>query len=214
MGQIQSITNEQKIILDEIKNSNFLRSNFYYTGGTALSSVYLHHRYSNDLDFFSQNKFENQAIFTIMEEFSRKHDFTFQSRFVEVVYIFNLKFKNKTNLKVDFSYYPYPRLEKSLHVDNLEVDSIFDISVNKLLTVSQRTNVKDFVDLFYLLEKFTIWDLIEGVRVKFKMEIEPFLLASDFLKVEDFDFLPKMIKPLSLKDLKLFFRSNAKKINN
>lgn len=29
---------------------------FYLTGGTALSRFYLHHRYSDDLDFFIHNK--------------------------------------------------------------------------------------------------------------------------------------------------------------
>ncbi len=212
MGKIQFITKEQQIILDEVKQSKYLQSNFYFTGGTALSSSYLYHRYSDDLDLFSQKTIENQTIFTLMWVWSKKHNFTFQSRFVEIVYNFNLTFENKMNIKVDFAYYPYKRLQKGTVSDGLEIDSLLDIAVNKLLLISQRTDAKDFVDLYFLLQKFSVWDLMEGVKVKFNVETEPFLLGADFLKIEDFEYLPKMIKTLNLTDLKLFFRNKAKEI--
>lgn len=212
MGKIPLITNEQKVIFDEVSQNDFLRSHFYFTGGTALSSFYLQHRYSDDLDFFSQDKFDNQAIFTLIKEWGDKHSFSFKGRLVEVTYIFMLSFKNEAKIKVDFAYYPFKRLEKGLKIDNLEVDSLLDIAVNKLLTASQRTEVKDFVDLYFLLQKFSVWDLMEGVRIKFRTELEPFLLGSDFLKIEDFDYLPRMIKPLTIEELKSFFRQKAKEL--
>ena len=63
------------------------------------------------------------------------------------------------------------------------------------------------------MTKFTIWDLLEGVRIKFNVKIDPFILGSDLLKVEGFDFLPEMIKPLTLDQLKSFFRKKAKEIS-
>lgn len=212
MGKVHIFTKEQEIILDEIRQSDFFRPRFYFTGGTALSAYYLHHRYSEDLDFFSEEQLDNQVLFTLMEEWGRRHAFTFQSRFAEVVYVFDLTFTNKARLKVDFAYYPYKRIKQETNRDGFKVDSLTDIAVNKFLTISQRVDVKDFVDLYFLLDHFTIWDLMEGLRVKFRMKTEPFLVASDFLKVEDFVFLPKMIKPLRLAQLKRFFRQRAKEI--
>lgn len=212
MGKIKLTTKEQDLILGEIKQNDFLRSHFYFTGGTALSSVYLKHRYSDDLDFFSREQFENQTVFIIVEEWSRKHNFIFQSRFVDVVYIFNLIFKKQSTLKLDFAYYPAKQLEKYTVIDGINVDSLLDIAVNKLLTISQRNEVKDFVDLYFLLEKFSVWDLMEGMRVKFNVEIDPLLLATDFMKIEQFDFLPKMIKPLDLEGLKSFYKQKARDI--
>ena len=212
MGKIQFFTKEQQIIFDQIAQNDFLRSHFYFTGGTALSSFYLHHRESDDLDFFSVSRFDNQTIFTLMQEWGSKYHFFSTSREIEVTYVFNLEFNNKTSLKVDFGYYPYARLEKGSLAGNIEIDSLFDIAVNKLLTVSQRNEVKDFVDLYFLLQKFTVWDLRDGVTVKFKTQLEPFLLASDFLKAEDFEYLPKMTVPLKLSDLKVFFRQKAKEL--
>jgi predicted nucleotidyltransferase component of viral defense system len=198
--------------LDELVNNNYFKSQFYFTGGTALSHYYLQHRYSEDLDFFSENKFENLIILSLVEELRKKYHFNFQSRFAEVVYRFNLIFKNGTSLKVDFGYYPYKRVEKGMKYKGLAIDSLLDISINKLMTVNQRTDIKDFVDLYYLLDKFTIWDLIEGIRVKFHQENEPLLIAYDLLKIEDFVALPKMIKPLTLPELKSFFKLQAVKL--
>ena len=42
-------------VLNVVKNSN---APFYLTGGTALSRAYYNHRYSDDLDFYSQYSFE------------------------------------------------------------------------------------------------------------------------------------------------------------
>lgn len=212
MGKIQILTQEQKNIISAVVKSDYLQSQFYFTGGTALSAVYFQHRYSEDLDFFSIQEFDNQIILTLMEDWKRKYKFTFTSEFREVVYMFNLTFQNDEILKVDFGKYPYKQIEKGRVYEGISVDSLLDIAVNKLLTITQRTNVKDFVDLYFLLQDFTVWDLMEGVRVKFNMKLEPFIVATDFLKVEDFDYLPKMIKPLSLEELQVYFRKRAKEM--
>lgn len=212
MGKVSILTKEQDIILAEVKKSEFLSTNFYFTGGTALSAFYLQHRYSEDLDFFSEKNIDTETIFTFFQDLSRQHSFTFTSEFQQVVYIFLLKFNNTATLKVDFGYYPYKQIEKPNELNGIKTDSLIDIAVNKLLTITQRDTAKDFVDLYFLLEKFTVWELIEGVRIKFRMQLEPFILASDFLKVEDFDYLPRMIRKLSLDELKSFFRQKAKEI--
>lgn len=212
MGKVSILTKKQNIILDEVKKSEFLSTNFYFTGGTALSAFYLQHRYSEDLDFFSEKKIDTETIFTFFQDLSKQHSFTFTSESHQVVYIFLLKFNNTETLKVDFGYYPYKQIEKPNELNGIKTDSLTDIAVNKLLTISQRNDVKDFVDLYFLLDKFSLWDLIEGVRIKFRMQLEPFIVASDFLKVEDFDYLPRMVKKLSLDELKSFFRQKAKEI--
>lgn len=212
MGQISILTDKQKQILSEFAQNDFLKNNFYFTGGTVLSEYYLKHRHSDDLDFFSEEKFETQVIFTLMEEWSRKLKFSFQSNFAEITYIFNLTFPDKEELKVDFSFYPYKRLKSGKKEEGINIDSLLDIATNKLLVVTQRTEVKDFVDLYFLLKTFTVSDLMAGVKKKFNVELDPFVVASDFLKIEDFDYLPKMIESLKRDDLVEFYRDLSKKI--
>ncbi len=213
MGKIQILTPEQKSILAGVRENKLLRKNFYFTGGTALAHFYLQHRLSEDLDFFSQQELDTEYLLAQMQNWSKKYGFTMESRFNEVVYSFNLTFSNNAKFKVDFGYYPYKLLEKGPDEEGLIIDSFKDISVNKFFTISQRTSVKDFVDLYFLLQKeFTVWDLIYGKEAKFKMETDILLLAEDFLKIEEFEALPRMTRPLDLDQLKKFFREKAKEI--
>ncbi len=214
MGKVAIVTSEQKDLLDEFRKDSFLASNFYFTGGTALSLYYLQHRESVDLDFFSETPFKLEDVVIKIDSWKKSLKLSSVSYLTVVnTHIFNLIFPHKHKVKVDFNYYPYKRLEKQNVTHGIMVDSKLDIAVNKLLTVQQRTAVKDFVDLYFLLQDFTLWDLMEGVRVKFKIEMDPFVIGSDFLKVEGFDYLPKMITPLTLEELKSFFRQKAKELS-
>ncbi len=210
MGEIEIITREQQLLLDAFRKDSGFTSQFYFSGGTALSLHYLHHRVSVDLDFFSGEKFSPQSILAKVNSWREEYKFEIDYAPLEDMQVFNLNFPNNNSVKVDFVYYPYSRIEKGEKINSIDVDSITDIAVNKLLLTQQRTEVKDFVDLYFLLEKFTVWDLMEGVKKKFKVTIDPLIVASDFLKVELFDYLPQMILPLSLKDLQTFFRQKAK----
>lgn len=214
MGKVAIITSEQKALLDKFRKDSFLLSNFYFTGGTALSLYYLQHRESVDLDFFSEQPFRLEDVVMKIDSWKKSLKLSAVDYVTMVnTHVFNLIFPHKRKVKVDFNFYPYKRLERQNVIDEIMVDSKIDIATNKLLTVQQRTAVKDFVDLYFLLQDFTIWDLIEGVRVKFKIEMDPFVIGSDFLKVEGFEYLPKMIVPLTLDELKSFFRQKAKELS-
>lgn len=209
MEEMSILTQTQKIIFNQVIQIPYIVNNFYFTGGTALSQFYLHHRYSQDLDFFSEKKFDFDLIFQEITLMAKKINFNFTRQKKEVVDIYILKF-NKEILKIDFGLYPYKRVEKGMKFKKLTIDSLIDIAINKLISINQRTSEKDFVDLYFLLQKFTIWDLIEGAKVKFKMEIEPWILASDLeYSLKDLQNLPKMIKPLTLHQLKQFFHQMA-----
>lgn len=120
--------------------------------------------------------------------------------------------KSGEKLKVDFGYYPYSRVRKGQIIESVGVDSLFDIAINKLSTIMQRSEAKDFVDLYFLLKEFTIWDLMAGVGVKFRIKADPYLIGINLLKAETFDSLPKMLVPLDLKVLKDFYKDLAKKL--
>ena len=213
MGQNSILNEKQKLTLEAFGIGKKLPPIFYFTGGTALSEYYLKHRESIDLDFFTKSDFDPQMVLEAVNLWSNKLEFTIQSNFVDPTYIYLLKFKDGEELKIDFAKYPYPQLNQSENHGGIMVDSFYDISVNKFLTINQRTEVKDFVDLYYILEKFNFWQLRDGVMAKFNVEIDPFLMATDYMKVEIFQNLPKMFKHLDLKTLKEFFVEKARKLS-
>ena len=206
------LTPKQKLIFQELALDDFFTSKFYLTGGTALSAFYLHHRESEDLDFFSEKPFLQESVTSRLSLLGKKHDFTMTIRQIENVTIYVLTFHDGDILKIDFVDYPHKRLFESLTVDNFQIDAMNDIAVNKLLTIMQRTTSKDFVDLYFLLHVYSEWDLITGLEKKFNVETDQFLLASDFSKVDKLETLPLMLKPLSLSHLQTFFREKAKEL--
>lgn len=199
----------QKQIFDKVSKDPVLSKQFYLTGGTALSAFYLHHRESEDLDFFSESDFEDTKIEELIKNLSISFKTPYRFTKKGEVRIFEFVKSDKLLIKIDFNYYPYKRVEKGKKHQEIEIDSLRDIAINKLLTVNQRGDVKDFVDLYFLLKDFTIWDIIYGVQAKFRREQDIVLISSDFAKVEEFDFLPKMLVPLKLSDLKEFFKQKA-----
>lgn len=212
MGEVR-LNKLQQVIFNEFSKNKSLHERFYFTGGSALSVFYLGHRVSEDMDFFSEEDFDNELVFAFVKDVAQK--LGLEERFTqkEKTRIFELVRKNKNIIKIDFAHYPFKRLREGKEIQGVKVDSLLDIAVNKVLLVNQRTDVKDFVDLYFLKDEFTVWDLMAGVRKKFGFELDPILVAADFLKVEEFDFLPKMLVPLKIADLQAYFKKKAKEIS-
>ena len=107
--------------------------------------------------------------------------------------------------------YEFKQINKSkLTREGFKIDSLQDIAINKLLCVSQRTTTKDFVDLYYVLRDYTIWDLRRGVEVKFGLELDPLYIGSLLMKIDEVETLPLMYKKLTLEELKTFFHNLAR----
>ena len=201
----------QQFFFTEFAKEQKLKDRFYFGGGTALNVFYLQHRYSDDLDFFAKKEFDQSLIIKFLNQFVKKNNISLKMTKKETVLWFELE-KDKQKLKVDFLDFPYKRIEKGMVYQGVEIDSEKDIGANKILIINLENNPKDYVDLYFLLKKFTIWDLIYAVEAKFKIQPDLIGLGKDFLEAEKLEFLPKMIKPLSLDELKKFYRELAGKV--
>lgn len=209
MGEL-IFTPIQKSVFDAFAKNEGLRRQFYFTGGTALSVFYLQHRYSEDMDFFSLKPFNDEEVLAFINHLSQQLGLSYIVNKQTLVTTFQFSKEGELLLKIDFGHYPYPLVDKGKIVNDVQIDSLRDIATNKLLTIILRQNAKDFVDLYFLLQKdFSVWDLIYGLEAKFRMETDILYLASDFLKSQKFEVLPKMIKPLELGELKDFFKKQA-----
>ncbi len=184
---------------------------FYLTGGTALAACYLNHRRSEDIDLFSIKPLDEQRVAAVISQrigpIAKKIDYVrIHDRLG-----YTIIFPSNQKLKVDVVSYPYEQLEHSEKTfQGLRIDSIADIGVNKLMTISQRTASKDYVDLYYILKKYTMWDLRHGVEHKFKMDIEPLFASSLYTNVNQLTTMPIMKKKLTLEVLKKFFLKEAR----
>ena len=71
--------------------------------------------------------------------------------------------------KVDFSlfYYPYKLIGKTERYKGIEIASIEDVAAMKVGALVQRGKRRDFIDLFYLLQKFSLKEILKFTLKKF-----------------------------------------------
>jgi len=200
--------------LDIIRETSFLKDNFYLTGGTALAGFYLGHRYSEDLDFFSEQEIDLLNLNTALKKIKRQMSVK-KSEF-EQSYNRNLFFLHfgKKMLKTEFTFFPFPRINKTNIINGLQVDSLEDIAVNKLFTIYQRVAARDYIDLYCIMKekKLKMPELIKQAKSKFDWHIDPIQLGSQFLKSGDARDLPRMVEKIAEKDWRRFFVEEAKKL--
>lgn len=210
---------EQEILKDwQKKATEFVAStkelnDFYLTGGTALAAFYLQHRISDDLDFFSYSEFDPIFIHKISSELKNVLVAS-QMRFSRLYDRFQFFYQlNDEETKIEFSKYPFRQLNPVNTINGLRVDSEEDIASNKLMTILDRFDPKDFVDLYFLLQKYKLQEIKNKAEKKFNLKIQALLLGSELSKVRRIEVLPKMLKPLTIEELKDFFSEQIKKLS-
>lgn len=208
------LTERQIAVLEAVGKDRFLTRNFYLTGGTALASFYLKHRYSEDLDFFSEHEFDVSALNVFFKQITKSLGITkidFQQSYNRN--LFFLSFGDEI-LKTEFTYFPFPRIKKSNKEYGIEIDSLLDIAVNKLFTIYQRTQARDYIDLYCICQgkRFSINELVKQAKIKFDWHIDPIQLGTQFIKATEAKDYPCMIKSISNEIWQNFFIKEAKKL--
>jgi predicted nucleotidyltransferase component of viral defense system len=204
------LTPGQRLLLDRLGDSE-LADDFYFTGGTALAAHYLHHRTSLDLDFFSRRSFDPKRIVRLLTEVAED---PLVPRRVQDRYEFTVPVAGE-RLRVEFVHYDFDRLSVTgLRHGRLQVDSLRDLFANKLSAIVERTEGKDFADLFFLLERPDI-DLDAGIadaEAKFGWPALRYLLQAAFLRVERLAAWPETAPPVTLAEARAFFRDRARQL--
>ncbi len=217
MAQKTILTPHQASFLDLFAKNPLLTKRFYLTGGTALSEFYLHHRESEDIDLFSEDEFPLLPIRSFLGKIAKSCGIqkTEEREFMGLKTFF-LTFDDRTVLKVDFNYYPFPRIEKGIKFYSLFVDSIFDIAVNKIHTISMKPRARDFVDIYCIIKKegYSVRGLLMAAKAKFDWHIDQFHLGSRFLLAKDQMDFPRMLIPLDPREWQNFFIAEAKKLRS
>ena len=213
MAQGAGLTARQEQLLDVLIREPYILKTFYFSGGTALSYWYLHHRQSDDLDFFSLVPFDYDRIARCFRK--NKEDIEYSDiRFDEdygflMVY---LQYPDKSFLKTDFHYYSKEKISQGIRWRGLEIDSLMDITVNKLRTISTFPRTRDYIDFYCIMQKepWLLDDLIIKSKKKFHESIDVLQLAKNFLKVREYRDYPKMLIPFQEKEMEFYYENLVK----
>jgi len=136
------------------------RYGFYLAGGTALA-LELNHRTSLDFDFYTKRKFDNKKLF---QELEKKFKNTILIQKAEQTLIVKIN-----EVEVSFFHYPYPLIFPSIKLKGVNLASKKDIAAMKIIAISDRGTKRDFIDIYFLLEEFSLEEIFEFVKKKYPM---------------------------------------------
>jgi len=177
-------------LLIQLQEKKYLKG-FYLVGGTALALT-MGHRKSFDIDLFSDFNFDTA---TMLENLSA--DFPF-----ELFFSANNTLKGSINgIQVDILAHRYPLIGKPLADENISMLSSMDIVAMKLNAISvSGQRVKDFIDIFYLLDKYSVEEMIGFYKIKYSQYNEVNVLKSlTWFEDVDLSDWPVILKTPTLK---------------
>lgn len=181
--------------------------NFYLAGGTGLA-LHLGHRFSIDLDLFSENE---EAVNTVE-----------RSRFREVLAHpdFEILIDKDTTFvgnwkKVGVSFFrleQYPLIYPPHFLDGIKIASIADIGAMKLAAIIDRGTRKDLVDLYYILQHVPLEKVFQTAAKKYpnfrSFPASALRGMAYFTDAENFP-MPKMIEKTSWVKMKKYLSDQA-----
>jgi len=193
----ETVSNTTLELIESLQADKSLQG-FLLVGGTALS-LQIGHRISIDIDFFTQDDFNTTELLEYLEQ----------------TYAFQLQYMHKNSLKgiirgvfIDLLRHNYTLINTPLRIENIKMASLKDIAAMKLnAIVGNGTRVKDFIDIYFLLKKFSFSELIDFYCAKYESRNDFHIIKSltyfNDIIVEDW---PNMLleKSLSINDIQNF----------
>jgi len=205
------LTANQADFLLEFAGSE-LKDVFRITGGTALSAFFLEHRLSEDLDFFSSEKISIHICEQFLSGLRCGSVFSATRKFDRNIFL--LKHKDGAMLKVEFTYYPLRNIEAVWDLHGLRVDRFLDIVVNKLCAIADRVEAKDYLDVYWALEKsdYSLEELMVFAEKKCEIKGINHILKNRLLQIpEGIDLLPLLVN-IKPQEVRSFFERSIREM--
>lgn len=203
----EALTTKTKEVYELVSKLPFI-SEFYLAGGTGLA-LQIGHRFSIDLDFFSDSPEavgaeQRKAILEILKnDPSLKITWDKDGTFVA----------NWQNVGVSFFRLDqHPLINPPLVIDKIKVATIEEIGAMKLAAILSRGTRKDYVDLYFILQQKELTQLFEIASKKYPFnQAFPAFAVREFSYFEDAesDPMPRMIKPVKWSAIKSFLDRKA-----
>jgi hypothetical protein len=170
-------------------------------GGTSLA-LQLGHRKSVDIDLFGVYSADSIAVLKILNELG---NVTVLNKSDNInIFLIN-------GIKIDLVNYHYKWLEKPFVSGGLKLADIKDIAAMKLSAITGRGTKKDFIDLYFLLQKFKFEEILDFYTKKYH-DGSLFLVLKSLTYFEDADQneMPVMVKPIDWEQVKSFIMDATK----
>ncbi len=170
-------------------------------GGTALALQY-GHRTSVDLDFFGSFGNEEDKLFTVLQPYAEVR---------RVKDSPNIKIFFMDDVKVDFvNYSIYPWIDDAVEEDGLRLASPKDIAAMKINAIEGRGSKKDFIDVYFLLQHYSLDELLKFYSQKYpNYSIYRALMSLTYFADADPKDTPTLFMDVTWDEMKTFIKQKV-----
>lgn len=154
-------------------------SDFYLVGGTAIA-FHLGHRRSIDFDLFTDSTFDPIHVRSKIVG-GYKIDQTFSQGEGELTVLIN-------KVKITFFHYPFI-IDRSVNFeDYIKLPDLITLGAMKAFALGKRAKWKDYVDLYFIFQKYSFEELIDITNNIFKDEFNEKLFRTQLGYFDDIDY--------------------------
>ena len=181
-----------------------LSSETRLVGGTSLALQY-GHRNSVDLDFFGSLDDDLLAFRDCLESISQVNVI----KETKSIRIYNID-----GVKIDFvDYSRYPWLADAVEEDGLRLASPKDIAAMKINAIEGRGTRKDFVDIYFLLQHYSLNEILGFYQEKYpEHSMFRALMSLSYFDDAEKQMMPKMFASVSWDEMKADIIKEVEKI--
>ena len=153
----ETVSKEMWELLQRLMKDEILKD-FNLVGGTSLS-LQIGHRLSIDIDLFTTKGFDEQAL---LKDLANNYPIRIRDMFDNTILL------DIDKVKVDILAHQYPWQKPIDTKEGVRLASLEDIGAMKLHAIFQNgTRIKDFIDMYFLLEHHPLKVYLESYRKKY-----------------------------------------------
>lgn len=174
-------------------------------GGTSLA-LQLEHRKSVDLDFFGKLVSTNEEVKDCLRQLGqltviKEND--------------NIKIYMIDGIKIDFVNYCYNWIDECIQINGIRLASMKDIAAMKVNAVEGRGTKKDFIDIYFLLQNFTLQEILDFYAQKYP-ENSFFRALMSLIYFDDAEsqIPPEMYSAITWEEMKIAIQKAVKEFQS
>ena len=173
-------------------------------GRTALALQY-GHRSSVDLHLFGKIDIDGYELQSILSKYGVLKVEN-ETKIIHQYYI--------DNIKVDVVNYPFEWISPIIEEDGIRLASPIDIAAMKVNAIEGRGTKKDFIDMYMLLQHYSLKEIIAFYQQKYpNYSIFRALRSLTYFEDAEDQFMPRMFIEDTWENMKLYITNQVKLYN-
>ena len=141
---------------------------YLLVGGTSLA-LQIGHRSSTDIDFFTNEPHDTEQLLELLKQ---DFDVEVRNRYKHALFV------NINTVKTDIVRQNANLIDKPVVIEGIRMASLKEIAPMKLLAITNRGRRRDFIDLYFLINEFSLEQMLHFFRQKFENENYYLILRS------------------------------------